>query len=94
MGVLKKCIIQFERGAQAPFFLVLPLVRNFDLIAVEFHPGMTGIQSFNLYNFSELMIDENFNKVIAKLVKIYFVSVIPDGYNKPTVPKKSIDFLI
>ena len=52
------------------------------MVAIELHPGMLQVELHYFFDFGFLMVDKNFNVVVAELVKIDFVFVIPDGNNK------------
>ena len=63
-----------------------------DLVAIEFHPGMTPVQQSDFFNLSPLMIHKYLNIKPIKEVQIYLVLVIADGSDEGSVLIERRDF--
>jgi hypothetical protein len=58
---------------------------QFDLVNVEVHPAMTGVERSDLFDPVFLVIIKNFKVEILKQVKVHLVAIIPDAHHARTM---------
>ena len=68
-------------GVPRGFLFLKNVAGKFDLIGIEFHPCVIGVQQGDLFDAGLFVIDEYLEVEIPHQIKVHFVPVVSDRHN-------------